>query len=133
MNSMGGGRSHPSLPGTRTHAIPRPSPAREEFMTINDVIREAKSEHEVYFLLTAYVEAVRYVDKMSLLPASVRELPLNGMDDVKARFDGLKAELSRRDDSRSLAVVKESADILGDALARLQWLEQEKGRQATRA
>lgn len=100
-------------------------------MTINDVIREAKSEHEVYFLLTAYVEAVRYVDKMSFLPPSVRDLPLNGVDDVKARFDGLKAELgqSSNSDSRSLAIVKESADILGDALARLQWLEQEKRRQ----
>jgi hypothetical protein len=103
----------------------------EEFMTINDVIREAKSEHEVYFLLTAYVEAVRYVDRMSLLPASVRDLPLNGVDDVKARFDGLRAELgqSSNGDIRSLAIVKESADILGDALARLQWLEQEKDKQ----
>lgn len=100
-------------------------------MTINDVIREAKSEHEVYFLLTAYVEAVRYVDKMSFLPASVRELPLNGVDDVKARFDGLRAELGRssNSDSRSLAIVKESADILGDALARLQFLEREKDKQ----
>jgi hypothetical protein len=102
-------------------------------MTINDVIREAKSEHEVYFLLTAYVEAVRYVDRMSFLPASVRELPLNGMDDVKARFDGLRAELgqpsSGKPDIRSLAIVKESADILGDALARLQWLQQEQRRQ----
>src|SRR5262245_21550418 len=99
-------------------------------MTINDVIREAKSEHEVYFLLTAYVEAVRYVDRMSSLPASVRDLPLNGVDDVKARFDGLTAELGQRSngepDTRSLAIVKESADILGNALARLQFLEQEK-------
>ena len=101
-------------------------------MTINDVIREAKSEHEVYFLLTAYVEAVRYVDRMSLLPASVRDLPLNGVDDVKARFDGLRTELgqlSHGNDSRSRAIVKESAGILGDALARLQWLEQEKDKQ----
>jgi hypothetical protein len=101
-------------------------------MTINDVIREAKSEHEVYFLLTAYVEAVRYVDRMSLLPSSVRDLPLNGMDDVRARFDGLRAELGQANggfDSRSLAIVKESADILGDALARLKWLEGEKDRQ----
>ena len=106
-------------------------------MTINDVIREAKSEHEVYFLLTAYVEAVRYVDRMSSLPASVRDLPLNGVDDVKARFDGLRAELGQtpggRPDTRSLAIVKESAGILGDALARLQFLEQEKRAQRVRA
>jgi|SRR5688572_27888545 hypothetical protein len=106
-------------------------------MTINDVIREAKSEHEVYFLLTAYVEAVRYVDRMSSLPASVRDLPLNGVDDVKARFAGLRAELGQRPsgkpDTRSLAIVRESADILGDALARLQWLEQEKRGQHARA
>jgi hypothetical protein len=106
-------------------------------MTINDVIREAKSEHEVYFLLTAYVEAVRYVDRMSSLPASVRELPLKGVEDVKARFEGLRAELGQpangRPDTRSLAVVKESADILGDALARLEFLEQEKRQRDLRA
>ena len=101
-------------------------------MIINDVIREAKSEHEVYFLLTAYVEAVRYCDRLSFLPAQVRELPLNGVEDVKTRIDGLRAELgrssTRETDSRSRAIVRETADVLGDALNRLQWLEGEKQR-----
>lgn len=107
-------------------------------MTINDVIREAKSEHEVYFLLTAYVEAVRYCDRLSFLPAQVRELPLNGLEDVSTRIDGLRAELDRSStheaDSQSRAIVKETADVLGDAWNRLQWLEREKRRRhATRA
>jgi hypothetical protein len=101
-------------------------------MIINDVIREAKSEHEVYFLLTAYVEAVRYCDRLSFLPAQVRDLPLNGVDDVRTRIVGLQAALgrssARETDGRSRAIVQETADVLGDALNRLQWLEGEKRR-----
>lgn len=32
-------------------------------MLIFDVIREAVSKHEIYFLLTVYVEAVRYTSR----------------------------------------------------------------------
>lgn len=103
-------------------------------MTINDVIREAKSEHEIYFLVTAYVEAVRYCDRLNFLPEQVRDLPFKGVNDVKTRIDGLKAELGRslaqKADSPSRAVViKETADVLGDALKRLQWLERQKRKQ----
>ena len=104
-------------------------------MIINDVIREATSEHEVYFLLTAYVEAVRFGDQLNCLPPQVRELPLHGVEDVRARIDGLKAALngpSRATDYKSLVVVRETADILGDALDRLQWLKHE-GRRAMNA
>jgi hypothetical protein len=104
-------------------------------MTINDVIREAKSEHEIYFLVTAYVEAVRYCDRLSFLPAQVRELPIKGVDDFQKRIDGLNAELGKSSaqtaDNPSRIVVKETADVLGDALQRLQWLKQEKRNQGT--
>lgn len=105
-------------------------------MTINDVIREARSEHEIYFLVTAYVEAVRYCDRLSFLPSQVRDLPLQGVDDVRTRIDGLKAELALAQEADSPAratVIRETADVLGDALNRLQWLEQQKGRQAAHA
>ena len=100
-------------------------------MTINDVIREARTEHEIYFLLTSYVEAVRYCDRLSFLPAQVRDLPLGGVEDVKKRIAGLRAQLGRSpigDTGTSEQIVKETAAVLGDALARLQWLEQEKRR-----
>jgi hypothetical protein len=104
-------------------------------MTINDVIREAKSEHEIYFLVTAYVEAVRYCDRLSFLPAQVRELPIKGMDDFQKRIDGLKAELGKSSaqtaDSPSRVVVKETADVLGDALQRLEWLKREQRKHRT--
>ncbi|HUF81267.1 MAG TPA: hypothetical protein VMN03_09050 [Burkholderiales bacterium] len=97
--------------------------------TINDVIREASNEHEVYFLLTSYVETVRFCDKLSCLPAPVRDLPLNGVEDVRSRIGGLKAELGTSHvDDNSRVIVAEAADLFGEALNRLQWLEWERRR-----
>jgi hypothetical protein len=103
--------------------------------TISDVIREATSEHEVYFLLTAYVEAVRHGDMLSCLPEPVRELPFQGLDDVRTRVDGLKAELelSLPRNTRSRVIVKESTELFAEALNRLVWLEWEKRRAAAMA
>jgi hypothetical protein len=114
---------------------PRPPFTRRSLMTqLNDVIREANNEHEVYFLLTSYVETVRYCDKLSCLPSPVRELPLDGLEDVRNRIGGLKAELSAPDvDENSRLVVKEAADLFDEALNRLQWLQWEKRRSAAMA
>ena len=104
-------------------------------MTIHDVIREANSEHEVYFLLTAYVEAVRYGDLLSCLPQQARELPLKGMDDVRVRVDELRAELggAPATGEKSRVIVKETAEIFGEALNRLQWLQWEQRRHSAMA
>jgi hypothetical protein len=97
--------------------------------SLNDVIREATSEHEVFFLLTSYVEAVRHGDLLSVLPGPVRELPLNGLDDVRTRVDGLRAELGSSPRNRQTRViVEESTEIFCEALNRLQCLEWEKRR-----
>ena len=101
--------------------------------TLNEVIREATNEHEVYFLLTAYVEAVRHGDLLSTLPGQVRELPLNGLDDVRTRVDGLRAELGSTRNSRARVIVAESTEIFSEALNRLQCLEWEKRRAAVMA
>lgn len=104
--------------------------------TISDVIREATSEHEVYFLLTAYVEAVRYGDMLRYLPGPVRELPLNGFDDVRTRVDGLKEELVRSSsdsNERTRMLVRETSELFSEALNRLVWLEWEKRRAAAMA
>ena len=101
--------------------------------TLNEVIREATNEHEVFFLLTAYVEAVRHGDLLSSLPGQVRELPLNGVDDVRTRVDGLRAELGSTRNSRTRVIVAESTEIFSEALNRLQCLEWEKRRAAVMA
>jgi len=104
--------------------------------TIHDVIREATNEHEVYFLLTAYVEAVRYGDMLNYLPGQLRELPLNGFDDVRTRVDGLRAELLRSSQGtgdRLQVIVRETTDLFSEALNRLQWLQWEQRRAAAMA
>jgi hypothetical protein len=101
--------------------------------TLNEVIREATNEHEVYFLLTAYVEAVRHGDLLRSLPGQVRELPLQGLDDVRTRVDGLRTELGSTRNTRTRVIVEESTEIFSEALNRLQCLEWEKRRAAAMA
>lgn len=94
-------------------------------MMITDAIREASTEHEIQFLLTAYVEAVRYCDKLDILPGSMKDLPLAGVDDLKARVEGLKAGLGGTND-RDRLVVSEAMAIFAAALERLGSLEEEE-------
>ena len=91
-------------------------------MLIVDVIREAANEHEIYFLLTSYVEAVRYCDKLTILPDPMRELPFVGMEDVRARIEALRDELgrpSREAGRRDHDIVREAMAIFTVALDRL--------------
>ena len=80
-------------------------------MMMTDVIREAVSEHEIYFLLTAYVEAVRYADRLGCLPQPMRGLPLAGADDVAKRVEALQ---NLRGSSRAAASCEQS--VLDEAL-----------------
>jgi hypothetical protein len=89
---------------------------------ITDVIREAESEHQIYFLLTAYLEAVRYGDRLNLLPDALKRLPLTGMNDVKERFEQLFIELdseSKGLNHRACAVLKEALHVFSTAINRL--------------
>jgi hypothetical protein len=101
-------------------------------MLIVDVIREADNEHEIYFLLTSYVEAVRYCDKLTILPDPMRELPFVGMEDVQARIEALRGELgepSREADRRDRDIVTEAMAIFNVALDRLVSLKERTLRQ----
>jgi hypothetical protein len=105
-------------------------------MTLTDAIREASTVHEIYFLLTAYVEAARYCDRPGILPGEMRDLPIKGVDDLSARIGNLKAmfgvppeELSSRD----RVVVKEALEIYGCALARLKYLAEAERETLARA
>lgn len=91
-------------------------------MMIIDAISKASTEHEIYFLLTSYIEAVRYCDKLCHLPEPMRALPFRGTDDLKARVEALMfrfGEPCGMPDDRNFPIIKESLDIFGVALDRL--------------
>ena len=94
-------------------------------MTITQAVREARSERDVYVLVTAYIRATRLADELEKLSRHATTLPLIGPDDLRDRIQGLFTELgvaSRglNDDSR--LVIKESLYVFGEALLRLKWL-----------
>jgi len=96
-------------------------------MLMIDVIREADNEHEIYFLLTAYVEAVRHCDPLHHLPEVVRALPLTGVEDVRDRTERLRAVLESPgalDDMKRL-VLAEAHGIFAVARRRLETLLEE--------
>jgi len=95
-------------------------------MLITDVIREADNEPEIFFLLTAYVEAVNYCDKLDRLPDPIKDLPFVGAADVRARLELLEAVLAdafRRQDDPDRPIVREAMEIFSAALSRLEALE----------
>ena len=96
-----------------------------------DIIRNANTEHEIYFLLTSYVEAVRFCDKPHCVSEHIIRLPLNGAADVGERFRQLMIELdaaSKRLDDDSCTVIREAVHILGSALNRLSVLDEQHSR-----
>lgn len=98
-------------------------------MLIHEAIREANTRHEIFFLLTAYVEAVGYCDKGNLLPWQVRELPLAGIEDVKARIYGLhlrvRGMMPGYDDEIARRITNEALELYTTALRRLASLRNE--------
>ncbi len=93
-----------------------------------DIIRSANTEHEIYYLLTSYIETVRHSDKShNRIPEQITRLPLNGIGDVRTRFTLLMLELDKASkslDDNSCATIKEGMHALGVALNRLSALEQ---------
>ena len=105
-------------------------------MSITDAILEAHDEREIYFFLTAYIEAVRYDDKLNRLPDPVRELPFIGIEDVWARLVLLRSELgrpSREPDGRDHDILREAMAIFAVALDRLVSLKEKRLRELAMA
>ncbi len=95
-------------------------------MIIANIIRELHTEHEIYFFVTAYIEAARYCGKLAFLPARMADLPLQGKEDLQTRFEQLMVELdkaSRRLDDKACVVIKEALAVLGTALTCLRLLQ----------
>lgn len=101
-------------------------PQRSQTMDIGNVILDADTEHKIYFLLTSYVEALRYCHQLELMPDRVAHLPLGDLDDVRARFAALAVALADASgplDRRTRAALTDAACVYGAALHRLSALQ----------
>jgi hypothetical protein len=99
-------------------------------MMIGDAIVKARSEYEIYFLLTSYIETARYCSRLSTLPGHILHLPMTGMADVRMRLDGLSLEfdrLSQSVDHEQRVRIGEAVEIFAAALGRLRRLDQGAG------
>ena len=99
-------------------------------MMIGDAIVKARSEYEIYFLLTSYIETARYCSRLSTLPGHILHLPMTGMADVRMRLDGLSLEfdrLSQSVDHEQRVRIGEAVEIFAAALGRLRRLDRGAG------
>lgn len=90
-----------------------------------DVIKDAATEHEVYFLLQAYIEAIRHDDEGEVLPHPLRRVPLHRLCDLEERVAELTQKLAGAgpcDDPVNHALMQEAHGILTAALTRLKCL-----------
>jgi hypothetical protein len=95
-------------------------------MIVTDVIREADTDHVIYFLLSSYINGARHCEKMQSLPEQIAELPLTSKVEVRLRFETLMFALdaaSKRLDDKACVIIKEALIIFGTALSRLQSLD----------
>jgi hypothetical protein len=100
-------------------------------MVLTDVMREAESDHVIYFLLNSYINAARYGDAVKSLPGQIAALPLTSKDDVRSRFEILMYELdaaSKRLDDEACVTIKGALSTFGIALFRLQALDGRRSR-----
>jgi hypothetical protein len=98
-----------------------------------DTIRNANTEHEIYSLLTSYIESVRVSKELQVIPEPIARLPLNGVADLRTRFSQLMLELDRASkslDNNSCTTIKEGVHALGVALNRLHVLIGQQGTQS---
>ena len=84
----------------------------------------ASSDYVVFFLTTAYIEALQHADCASALPTHLTTLPLDGMRDLKRRRDVLQALIAMYypEQHASGSVLEEAQEVFETALRRLRAL-----------
>ena len=96
-------------------------------MMIDDAIRNAESDHDIYVLLAAYIETLQFGVEC---PEHLTNRPIIGLNDVRTRFRKLIVELdnasTHTEDKRP--IMKQALHIYGAALFRLQALGEQKSR-----
>ena len=94
-------------------------------MKLTDLIRASGSDHEIRFLLTSYLDAVRQGRAPNGLVESVISTPLTDVADVNRRIAALLGELdiaSKRLDDRRCSQIKEALQVFATASERMQCL-----------
>ena len=94
-------------------------------MIIIDALKLAKTEHVVYFLLNAYIEAVDYMDATRGLPEQAKRLPVRGIEDVARRVRVLRAMRKRSGPHRAAeaGMIDEALTAFGAAAERLRMFQ----------
>jgi hypothetical protein len=87
-----------------------------------DLIHDANCEQDVYFLLDAYIEGLRYADQLRLLPAYLVRMPVEGESDVGLRFGRL---MFSKDGAADAAVMRQAQQVFGSAMLKLKALRGE--------
>lgn len=91
-------------------------------MTLTEYIPQADSPYTIYFLLTSYIDVVRFGHSM---PRDLTTRPLASAHDVSQRFATLVVGLdaaSRRLDNIACSAIRETMNIFALAMDRLQFL-----------
>jgi hypothetical protein len=94
-------------------------------MQLTDLIRASASDHEIRFLLSSYLDAVRHGREPSSLVESAISTPLTDVSDVNRSIAALLGELdiaSKRLDDRGCAQIKEALQVFATASERMQCL-----------
>ncbi len=106
-------------------------------MLLIDVMRRLNSEHEIRFLLTAYIETLQFYDATMRLPPGVAALPLKDEEDIEARFYELMGAglcgLARSQCDTQGAIAREATEIFGAACMRLHALRGTQGASVAKA
>lgn len=93
-------------------------------MTLCKAMNEASSERVVFFLTTAYIEALQHSDCARALPAHLTTLPFDGMGDLRRRRDVLQALIAMYypEQHATGSVLEEAQEVFEAALERLRTL-----------
>jgi hypothetical protein len=93
-------------------------------MRLSKAMSEAVSEEVVFFLTTAYIEALQVADCANALPLHLTTLPLDGMSDLKRRRDVLQALIAMYypESHTSGNELMEAQEVFETALQRLRAL-----------
>ncbi len=104
-------------------------------MQLCNAISEASSEHAVLFLTTAYIEALQHTHCASALPLQLTILPLDGMRDLRRRFDVLHVLIAVHcsENHATPSELREAHEVFETALQRLHALNADERNEALNA
>jgi hypothetical protein len=97
----------------------------DQALTITDALTQARTEHVIFFLLTAYAESLGWYDpRRSGVPGRVTRLPIAGRVDVVERLYVLRQVLEAHvRESEIRVLIEEAFEVFSAASRRLKFLQ----------